>query len=799
VEVNGKSYPISHAWGHVPIHLVGYGVDLDRRAPGVAGAAKASPHSLLQEALNRSELWQWGFVANGARLRVLRDSVRLTRQAYLEFDLEAMFEGQVYADFALLWLICHQSRVEDAPPAACWLERWSQAAQDQGVRALDALRNGVEQAIAALGRGFLAHPANGDLRDRLRSGALTAQDYYRQLLRLVYGMLFLLVAEERDLLLDPQADPLARERYTRYYALAGIRRLAERRAGTHHPDLYRRLRLVMQWLGDAGAPALGLPALGGWLFSRAALPDLATAELANRDLLAAIRALTVLEDRHGRRMVDYQNLGAEELGSVYESLLELRPAIHVDAASFTLETLGGHERKTTGSYYTPRSLIAGLLDSALDPALDAAARQPDPERAILSLKVVDPACGSGHFLLAAAHRMARRLATIRTGDAEPAPAALRAALRAVIGRCLYGVDLNPMAVELCKVSLWLEALDPGKPLTFLDHHIRCGNSLLGATPAGLAAGIPDGAFDPVSGDDKAVCREYRKRNQRERSGQLSLFDAANTPWERLGNLTTAMLALDALPDDTIDAARRKQEQYEALVRASSYEHGWLLADLWCAALVWPKVTTAERPYPITEEVFRRVERTPYDLPAWLRAEVQRLAAHYRFFHWHLAFPDVFRPAVAGEPATPAGWTGGFDVVLGNPPWERIKLQEQEHFADVPAIARAANKAERERVIAAWRNGAPHQRARIAEYDAAKYRAEAESRFVRVCGRYPRTAVGDVNTYALFAELARSLLAPHGRAGIIVPTGIATDDSTKAFFADLVQRRQLISLYDFENR
>ncbi|MCS7001032.1 MAG: type II DNA modification enzyme, partial [Candidatus Kapabacteria bacterium] len=201
VEVNGKSYPISHAWGHVPIHLVGYGVDLDRRAPGVVGAAKASPHSLLQEALNRSELWQWGFVANGARLRVLRDSVRLTRQAYLEFDLEAMFEGQVYADFALLWLICHQSRVEDAPPAACWLERWSQAAQDQGVRALDALRNGVEQAIAALGRGFLAHPANGDLRDRLRSGALTAQDYYRQLLRLVYGMLFLLVAEERDLLL----------------------------------------------------------------------------------------------------------------------------------------------------------------------------------------------------------------------------------------------------------------------------------------------------------------------------------------------------------------------------------------------------------------------------------------------------------------------------------------------------------------------------------------------------------------------------------------------------------------------
>ncbi|MCS6888938.1 MAG: hypothetical protein NZQ09_12095, partial [Chloroflexus sp.] len=137
--------------------------------------------------------------------------------------------------------------------------------------------------------------------------------------------------------------------------------------------------------------------------------------------------------------------------------------------------------------------------------------------------------------------------------------------------------------------------------------------------------------------------------------------------------------------------------------------------------------------------------------------------------------------------------------LGNPPWERIKLQEQEHFADVPAIARAANKAERERLIRAWRNGDAWQRARIAAYDAAKYRADAESRFVRASGRFPLTAVGDVNTYALFAEHARSLLAPAGRAGIIVPTGIATDDSTKAFFGDLNERRQLISLYDFENR
>ncbi|MDW8328343.1 MAG: hypothetical protein RMK99_17440, partial [Anaerolineales bacterium] len=279
IELNGKQYAISHAWGHTPIHLVGCRVDLDRRTPGVAGAAKGSPHSLVQEALNSSDAHLWGFVSNGLRLRLLRDNVRLTRQAYVEFDLEAMFEGQVYADFVLLWLVCHQSRVEADRPELCWLERWSRAAQEQGVRALDQLRDGVEAAITALGRGFLAHPANSALRERLRSGALTAQDYYRQVLRLVYRLLFLFVAEERDLLLDPQASAEARERYTRYYAMAGLRRLAERRVGTRHADLYARVRLVMRLLGsDEGAPGLGLPALGGFLFSSAALPDLESAE-----------------------------------------------------------------------------------------------------------------------------------------------------------------------------------------------------------------------------------------------------------------------------------------------------------------------------------------------------------------------------------------------------------------------------------------------------------------------------------------------------------------------------------------
>jgi len=186
VEIEGKPYPISHFWHKSPIHLVGARVNLDRRTPKAAGAARTSPHSLVQEFLNRSEDHLWGFVSNGLILRVLRDNASMTRQTYVEFDLAAMMDGEVYADFALLWMLCHQSRVEAEKIHECWLEKWAKQAQDQGSRALEKLREGVENAISSLGSGFLAHQRNGALTDSLRSGSLSTQDYYRQLLRLVY-------------------------------------------------------------------------------------------------------------------------------------------------------------------------------------------------------------------------------------------------------------------------------------------------------------------------------------------------------------------------------------------------------------------------------------------------------------------------------------------------------------------------------------------------------------------------------------------------------------------------------------
>ncbi|MBE9013546.1 type II DNA modification enzyme, partial [Pseudanabaenaceae cyanobacterium LEGE 13415] len=296
VEIEGKNYPISHRYQHTPIHLVGWGVNLDKRTAGAMGAARSSPHSLVQEFLNRSDSHLWAFVSNGRKLRILRDNISLTRQSFVEFDLEAMMSGEVYADFVVLWLLCHQSRVESEVPKQCWLERWSQAAQEQGTRALEQLRDGVEAAITALGQGFLSHPHNRELRQLLQTGELTVQNYYHQLRRLVYRLLFLFVVEDRDALLDPTASLAAKERYTKYYSTTRLRSLADRTRGTRHSDLFHSLRVVVKSLGGQGCPELGLPALGSFLWSEEAIAALESCQIANFALLDAVRSLAFITD-----------------------------------------------------------------------------------------------------------------------------------------------------------------------------------------------------------------------------------------------------------------------------------------------------------------------------------------------------------------------------------------------------------------------------------------------------------------------------------------------------------------------
>ena len=800
IAVSGQHFPVSHEWGCVPVHLLGR-VPLDTRSKGVAGAAGASPQSMVQELLNRSEEHLWAILANNTTLRLLRDSTSLVGSAYVEFDLEAIFEGDLFADFLLLYTLCHVSRVEprdtEIGAASCWLEHWRQDAVESGSRALNLLRDGVIEALQTLGAGFLTHPANASLRADLADGRVSVDDVHHALLRVVYRLLFTFVAEDRGALLDPAATPQARERYLSYFSTQRLRRTSRRRHGGRYGDKWEALTLVWRALGDVdGLPELGLPGIGG-LFEAGELDFLTDCSLSNQTLQSAVRSLSVVrEPKSGvLRVVDYRNLGAEELGSIYEALLEFVPHWDPATKTYDLSITSGNQRKDTGSYYTPTSLVESLLDTALDPVLDEAEKSNEPIEALLKVTVCDPACGSGHFLVGAARRIAKRVAAIRTGDPEPTPAAVRGAMREVVGRCIYGVDVNPLAAELAKVSLWMEALEPGRPLTFLDAQIKVGNALLGITPALLAGELPDEAFKPLQGDDKKIASALAKQNKAERKSQGSLFDidvvAANTELgERLHDVVVA-------PALALDDIHVQQQRLRAYAGSDDYRRQRLAADAWCAAFVWPKFPGA--PNPITHRTVIQLADGDDVLSAGSRSEVDRIAAEYRFFHWHLEFPHIFPTAPSsGDTVNPAtGWAGGFSAVIGNPPWERVKLQEQEFFAARdPEIAKAPNAATRKKLIAALPETNP---ALATIFAAEKRKAEGISHLLRVSGRYPLAGRGDINTYAVFAESNRNLIAGRGRFGVILPTGIATDATTKYFFRDLVEKGSISSLYDFENR
>jgi hypothetical protein len=805
VVIDGTAYPISHLWQHVPVHLLGPGVHLDKRNPGVTGAARA-PQAMVQELLNRSEDHLWAILSNGHRLRLLRDSTALVGSAYVEFDLDAIFAGELYAEWLILFQLAHVSRVEirseEQGPASCWLEVWRGAATDAGARALGRLESGVEKALESLGSGFLSHRSNAWLVDALRSGETTRHDYHRALLRLIYRLLFTFVAEDRGLLLDPESSSTAKERYAAYFSTARLRHLSRVRAGGPHADLWQAQRLVLKALGTEGLVEIGIPALGGVFAADDRLrpplvaPDaddlLWGADIANADLLAAITQLAWIVAPNGRTQpIDYRHLGAEELGSVYEALLELDPVVDLDERTFSITRVMGSERKTTGSYYTSPDLVSAMLDTALDPVIQGAAPLgADPaeaERALLSLTICDPACGSGGFLVAAARRIAQRLAEVRAGDDSPTPDSVHHAMRDVVGRCIYGVDINDLAAEVAKVALWLEALEPGKPLTFLDARIRTGNALMGTTPALVEAGVPDDAFKELEGDDKKVASEIRKRNKGESAGQDLLFGGTVIDLAELAEQRRTLL----VNADSIDEVEAQRTRWEELQQSEVLRDHRLQADAWCAAFVWP--LESGMPLPPTSAVVRSIasQRDSYSDTI---ATVDALAHQYRFFHWHLEFPEVF----LGQGATgDQGWAGGFSCMLGNPPWERVKLQEQEFFAARdPEIAKAPNAASRRRLIKKLETDDP---ALHCAYLDALREASGQSSFLRLSGRYPLNGRGDVNTYAVFTELFRSLTGPSGRAGVIAPTGIATDATTQYFFKDLVSTKSLAALYDFENR
>lgn len=929
---NKQNVSSDHIIEMPPLHIIGSRLSLDKKPP--SGNPRLSAHALLQEYLNKTE-HLWGIVTNGLCWRLLRDCSLMTRLSYIEFDLEQILNGENFAEFSLFYRLFHRSRlpitIDDVD--SCLLEFYHQEALQQGGRVRDRLRDGVEEALKLLGNGFLQHPANNRLRDSLipnlsngkgetdspqpplkneetliyssqpkeNGEKLTETQFYRQLLLLIYRLLFLMVAESRNLLLAGEDAEKARI-YNEYYSISRLRAFAERPSYRREgfQDIWQGLRVTFSLFDESWrGQLLGLSPLNGDLFGSHTLAILDGCSIDNHDLLTAIRHLSLYENKGLLRRVNYGALDVEELGSVYESLLDYTPKVTVFDGIYHFRLVTGSDRKTTGSYYTPPELVGQLIKSALEPVIEDKLRsvsilltstqkdsilpsnatgkpspQPSPsergsqfplasqerglggevqrlqEEALLSIKVCDPSCGSGHFLLAAARRIGKELAKIRTGELSPTPEALRVAIRDVIQNCIYGVDLNPLAVDLCKVALWMEGFCKGFPLNFLDHRIKWGNSLVGVLDISvLNEGIPDNAFTAVTGDDKTSANLLKKRNkqEREQKGQLSVFDQVETGrseygqiWRELGNI----------PENSTDEVKRKQKQYQ---RSHSAENeGWWrdfsACNLWTSAFFMPLTGQNLQLLPTSKALQRLlsgVENTETGVSVREIVEsANRLALEKGFFHWCLEFPEVFTPPSsvitidseaisqqpnantviarheaistisetrgiasgddnAGNQSLRANHSprnnsgGGFDCVLGNPPWERIKLQEKEFFASKDeSIANARNKAERTKLIKKLAQTNPSL---LQEFEGAKHFAEAQSKFIRESGRFPLTAVGDINTYAIFAETVREIINNYGRCGVIVPTGIATDNTTKDFFGDLIKRQSLASLYDFENR
>ncbi|MCO5166637.1 MAG: N-6 DNA methylase [Planctomycetes bacterium] len=795
-DLDGRTYPISHEHEatHTAIHLLGARVGLDVKTQAVQGAAKTTPHGLVQDFLNRSDAHDWAIVTNGLVLRILRDSKSITRQAYVEFDLESIFDDQRYSEFRVLWLVCHESRFRREGDVKCLLEHWFECGKAEGVRALRRLRNGVEEAIRVLGGGFLRHPDNVHLRNALGDSGLEPQEYYRQLLRLVYRFIFLFVTEDRNVLLDPTASEVARKRYTRYYATSHLRALATRRRGGPHSDLWTRLKLIMDRL-YAGCPELGLPALGSFLWKPNAVGLLGQSALTNEDLLSALRMLIEVSDGVVVMPVAWAQVGADELGSVYESLLERQPRLEREAGGFDLTTTAGHERKSSGSYYTHPSLVDCLLDSTLEPVLDVRCRSSNPEAAILELRVCDPACGSGHFLVAAARRIAHRLAAVRAGDNEPSPHAFSHAMRDVVSRCIFGVDLNPMAVELCKISLWLEAVEPGRPLSFLDGHIRVGNSLIGATPALLTSGIPDAAFAPRGDDDVEVAKQLETLNQEQREGQTHLFKDPIS--ERFNLLAQRAEEVELAKDATLEGIASKARAWERLLASSDYVTALNVSNAWCASFYARKTTELEWLVP-TQATLQSLFDPDAEGSAFVAA-VERLAKERKFFHWHLAFPQVFSVPMAGESATNSdtGWSGGFDVIIGNPPWEMPETDERLFFAaSRPDIASEPSPKKRQALIARLDSSDPQLAARWRDHVRGN---DVDRAFLAKSEALPYSGKGRLNLYRSFLELGYRLLAPRGRLGLIVQSTLPTNTYDRPMWSHLLDRKAVVSLFDFENR
>ncbi|MCI6338730.1 MAG: restriction endonuclease [Prevotella sp.] len=852
VEVGGKGFEISHLCpdlSSMPFIVVGEnvvddsGIDtldkcsLDYRAKG--SRRKKSPHATMLEYLNATEN-VYGIISNGATIRLLRNSGQLVKLTYIEFDLRRMLEEDKYTEFCLMFRLLHASRFRANGDEPCVMERWFNMSIESGNRIRSGLSLAVQKTMETIGNAAFRGNGEGNeaLRKAFSENQLDAATFNKELIHFIYRLLFLFIIEDRNLVyqIPENADSDEYQRICRWqdiykqnYAASRLRRLSELsylRQRQYH-DLWEGLMDTFRLFEDeAFGSRLGIHPLGGVLFSRNTLRYLKSCRISNLDLLQAFDALNQFVDDRGMVVkINYSSLDVEEFGSVYEGILEMRPFVQpsVAPADWLFGFVGGLDRQSTSSYYTRPDLVQNLIRTTLEPVIkERIAKLSTPEekvKSLLSMKVCDAASGSGHIVLAMARTIAWYICSIRTGEDNPASQDYRQALREVIQKCVYAVDYNPDAVELCKVVLWIEGYCAGKPLSFLDHHIRCGNSVVGVTDLDtLLAGVPKEAFSAVDKDTKKKIINLNKAALQDvslvQSGHsqgfnVSLFTQDFTiqsiDSEQVG-LAGKVREINSLPENSLLEQLTKQRRWEELMQSPRVECLRRACDVYTYAYykqfkaedldshVDASGTFTAFNVPYTRTVYQALQEIKYlddndgivdaqRLPDSFRAEVAIAAKRHSFFHWCVEFPEVF------------AYDGGFDVMCGNPPWDKLQMEEEKWFAGKDEdIVNAANQSARKKKIEALAVSNPML---YEEFIAAGNAISSQSSFVKNSNRFPLTAVGKLELSSLFAELC--LQFSKEAWGLVLPTGIAVNDSNKAFFSKMIDENRLVSLYDFENR
>ena len=854
IEVAGTGYDITYTCqqlGKMPFIVIGEGIhadgsidtldkcSLDYRAKG--GMRKKSAHATMLEYLNATEN-VYGIISNGQILRLIRNSGQLVKLTYIEFDLRRMLEEDKYTEFCLMFRLLHASRFHVNGDEPCVMERWFNMSIESGNRIRNGLSLAVQKTMETIGNAVLTSEGKGneDLRKAFTEGTMDAAKLNKELIHFIYRLLFLFIIEERGLVYQIPDSPDApdykqlcawQDIYKKFYAASRLRHLSELAylKQRQYFDLWQGLMDTFHLFEpDTFGERLGIKPLGGVLFGRETLHWLKQSQVSNHDVLTAFSALNEFTDERQQRVkINYSSLDVEEFGSVYEGILEMRPFVQpgVSAADWQFGFVGGLDRQSTSSYYTRPDLVQNLIKTTLEPVIKEKishlSTTEEKVKALLNMKVCDAASGSGHIVLAMARTIAWYICTLRTGEDNPASLDYRQALREVISRCVYAVDYNPDAVELCKVVLWIEGYCAGKPLSFLDHHIRCGNSVLGVSALQmLIDGVPDKA---LTAEDKDTLKALKKMNQEAikavngDSGNEQLLGLENS--FGVENITTAQIGLadkirfiNHLPEDTLEEEIIKQERWKELMDSARVDCLRRACDIYTYAfyntvkheeIIKEKEDVngkwqLEPEVPYTKTVIRALQEidameclekgkplpTYYlQLSADFKTEVKRMADEQRFFHWCVEFPEVFAA------------NKGFDVMCGNPPWDKLQMEEEKWFAGKNNdIVKAANQADRKKKISQLEAEDPIL---YQEFQKACNAIASQSNFVKNSGRFPLTAVGKLELSSLFAELCLSFTKEAW--GLVLPTGIAVNDSNKYFFSKLIDENRLISLYDFENR